>query len=84
MTQAEKFFPSIGSAADQADLLPEENDTLTSSDGGTVEETEDKPTQEIESLCMKCGEQVSCCPQPSSCINNGLNTSTSRVLPECS
>ncbi|KAK7045495.1 nucleolar zinc-finger protein [Paramarasmius palmivorus] len=46
----EELFPAIGKLADQADKLPdapvEEN-----------KEEEERPLQEIESLCMKCGEQ---------------------------
>ena len=45
------FFPSIGSMADKAN-------EKTESTGQTDASTEDSPLQEIESLCMKCGEQV--------------------------
>lgn len=46
----EQLFPAIGTIADRADQLPE-NEASANSD-------EDRPMQEIESLCMKCGEQV--------------------------
>lgn len=46
------FFPSIGAVAEKADNTEE-----------AAQETPDKdadvtPAQEVESLCMKCGEQV--------------------------
>ena len=56
------LFPTIGSVADQTDNLQTgERDrnvgnhalsTLSTSDN------EEKVVQEVESLCMKCGEQV--------------------------
>ncbi|KAJ8508676.1 hypothetical protein ONZ45_g9081 [Pleurotus djamor] len=46
----DELFPSIGSVAEKADKLPETEKV-------SVEETDDLPTQEVESLCMKCGEQ---------------------------
>ncbi|KAF7367454.1 Zinc-finger protein ZPR1 [Mycena sanguinolenta] len=54
------LFPTIGTIADQTDLLEDRPDTpteptLTTKDGET--ETEEKVVQEIESLCMKCHEQ---------------------------
>lgn len=52
-----QFFPSIGKVADQADLLPEHNDHTVEADPDIADE--DRPMKEIESLCMKCGEQVS-------------------------
>ncbi|KAJ3982376.1 ZPR1 zinc-finger domain-containing protein [Lentinula detonsa] len=48
----EEFFPAIGTIADKADQLPENKDHNAAADAA-----EDKPLQEIESLCMKCGEQ---------------------------
>ncbi|KAK0223383.1 zf-ZPR1-domain-containing protein [Armillaria fumosa] len=54
MSKANELFPSIGSAADKADLLPENDAEIGESN---ADDTEDRPTQEIESLCMKCGEQ---------------------------
>ncbi|KIK58013.1 hypothetical protein GYMLUDRAFT_75097 [Collybiopsis luxurians FD-317 M1] len=48
----EELFPTIGTIADKADQLPEtEGDTID------PDVDEDRPLQEIESLCMKCGEQ---------------------------
>ncbi|THU98623.1 zf-ZPR1-domain-containing protein [Dendrothele bispora CBS 962.96] len=49
--QKEELFPSIGTAADKTDQLPE--DGVVSASVGD----EERPTQEVESLCMKCGEQ---------------------------
>jgi zinc finger protein len=51
MSQA--FFPSIGSVAVKADELPDNSNETEQPDTDT-----DKPLHEIESLCMKCGEQV--------------------------
>jgi len=48
--ETKPLFPSIGSLADQAD-----QETESAQAPGT---TEDKVIQQIESLCMKCGEQV--------------------------
>ncbi|KAG6381516.1 zf-ZPR1-domain-containing protein [Boletus reticuloceps] len=45
------FFPPIGQLAKKADDLPEEP---TTSDGDIQD---DRPLEEIESLCMRCGEQ---------------------------
>jgi zinc finger protein len=54
------LFPSIGAIADQTDLLEDRPDTPTepSTNANATGETEDKVVQEIESLCMKCHEQV--------------------------
>jgi hypothetical protein len=57
------LFPSIGSVADQTDNLQtkektDDDPTSTSS----TNDNEDKVVQEVESLCMKCGEQVSFTP----------------------
>lgn len=46
----ETLFPRIGEIVEQADRIQTE-------DGPTPAEDE-KVVQEIESLCMKCGEQV--------------------------
>jgi zinc finger protein len=51
------LFPSIGTIADQTDLLEERPDTPLESTNDT-EDTEEKVVQEIDSLCMKCHEQV--------------------------
>ncbi|TFK63663.1 zf-ZPR1-domain-containing protein [Pluteus cervinus] len=53
MAEKEELFPTIGQHAETADQLPDEQIT-TGKDG---EGQEDRPLQEIESLCMKCGEQ---------------------------
>ena len=49
----DQFFPPIGQLAKKADDLLEE---LTTSNGDIQE---DRPLEEVESLCMQCGEQVS-------------------------
>lgn len=49
----DQFFPPIGQLAKQADDMPEEP---TASDGDVQE---DRPLEEVESLCMRCREQVS-------------------------
>ncbi|KAJ7717523.1 zf-ZPR1-domain-containing protein [Mycena maculata] len=53
------LFPSIGSVADQTDLLEDRSNSPLepTSDTHNTGETEEKVVQEIESLCMKCGEQ---------------------------
>ena len=60
---AQTLFPSIGSVADQTDNLQ------TRETDGNVEDptsltvsrndNKEKVVQEVESLCMKCDEQVS-------------------------
>ena len=51
----EQFFKPIGSRADEADALPEDNDAVQLTQ---TEQEEDGPIKEVESLCMKCHEQV--------------------------
>lgn len=51
-----EFFPSIGSIANQTDLLPEEQEENVKNAEG--EDNDDRPMQEVSSLCMSCGEQV--------------------------
>ncbi|KAJ7139518.1 ZPR1 zinc-finger domain-containing protein [Mycena epipterygia] len=51
------LFPSIGSIADQTDLLEDRPDTPLEPSTNDNGETEEKVVQEIESLCMKCHEQ---------------------------
>ena len=48
-------FPSIRDLAERADALEENKDEgeMTQRDAD-----EERPLQEIESLCMECGEQV--------------------------
>jgi zinc finger protein len=50
--QKEDLFPTIGEVADQADLV-----AVDEKDQNAVED--EKVVTEIESLCMKCHEQVS-------------------------
>lgn len=55
-TNNAEFFPSIGSVASRTDLLPEEQeDAITDAD---EQGNDDRPMQEVSSLCMSCGEQV--------------------------
>ena len=54
-SKSDEFFPKIGEVAERADNLE---------DKGLRERTredddEDRTVEEIESLCMSCGEQVS-------------------------
>jgi zinc finger protein len=54
---ASEFFPSIGSVAQKTDDLPEDTEVKQVED--QAEDIEDeRPLQEVESLCMACGEQV--------------------------
>ncbi len=46
------FFPSIGAVAEKADNAPENVQAKPD------KESDVTPAREIESLCMKCGEQV--------------------------
>jgi hypothetical protein len=48
-------FPSIGSLAERTDALEEADNQGVATQTGIEE---DRPLQEIESLCMACGEQV--------------------------
>lgn len=52
-----KFFPSIGLVADQTDLYDNGAENVPKEE---VEEddNEERPLQEVDSLCMSCGEQV--------------------------
>lgn len=45
------FFPTIGTLAEKADGVPDNIAVDT-------EAQENRPLEEIESLCMKCGEQA--------------------------
>lgn len=54
-SEPSNFFPKIGEIVEKADALE---------DGGLSKRTEeedeeDRPVEEVESLCMSCGEQVS-------------------------
>ena len=48
------FFPKIGEVAEKADALEGEDLQEQTKEG----DDEDRPVEEIESLCMNCGEQV--------------------------
>ena len=54
----EELFPAIGSLADQTDKLTEAGPVNGETATAKSNEDEERPMQEIESLCMKCGEQV--------------------------
>jgi zinc finger protein len=54
---SDPFFPSIRDAAEQTDqLLNRVDDESGAQDSDSL--GEDRPMQEMESLCMACGEQV--------------------------
>jgi zinc finger protein len=56
------LFPSIGSVADQTDKLQtHETDASTGKTDSApypTSDNEEKVVEEVESLCMRCGEQV--------------------------
>ena len=51
------FFPSIRDAAEKTDQLPED-DSDAQGESISKGDEEERPLQEVESLCMSCGEQV--------------------------
>lgn len=51
------LFPSIGSVVEETDKLPEPEDKKGEDEEAPVADDEDRPVQEIESLCMKCEQQ---------------------------
>lgn len=54
---SDPFFPSIRDTAERIDLAtPEEGDASSAID--RKEGQDESPIQEIDSLCMTCGEQV--------------------------
>lgn len=55
MSSNAELFPTIGSVADQTEKLPVVAQTVE------VTLDEERPVQEIESLCMRCHEQVRRC-----------------------
>ncbi|KZT10028.1 zf-ZPR1-domain-containing protein [Laetiporus sulphureus 93-53] len=54
MSNPTQLFPSIGSVADETQKVPEKEQVTASAQ---TADDEERPVQEIESLCMKCGEQ---------------------------
>lgn len=52
MANATNLFPKIGDIASSADNIEHKHET-------EVDDGDEKVIQEIESLCMKCHEQVS-------------------------
>ena len=62
--QKVNLFPSLGDVASRTNALAnvEDDDKRLAHDAPTLEEQEDgeeREVQEIESLCMRCHEQVS-------------------------
>ena len=53
------LFPSIGTVADQTDSLQTRETDGSIGNTTTTNDNEEKVVQEVESLCMQCGEQVS-------------------------
>ncbi|KAF8327180.1 zf-ZPR1-domain-containing protein [Cantharellus anzutake] len=51
---SDPYFPSIGKAAEQAGLLPNDDSDIQA-DESIVDQ--DRPIEEVESLCMSCGQQ---------------------------
>ena len=53
------LFPSIGAVANETEKL-QEPEEIPSADivAESPADEEDRPVQEIESLCMNCGQQV--------------------------
>jgi hypothetical protein len=58
--KVDPFFPAIGDAAEKTDQLADVDDAAadTKGVGEVAAKDEDRPLEEIESLCMSCGEQV--------------------------
>lgn len=54
---SDPFFKPIGALAQKTEDLPDEPENPVQA--ATNEEDDERPLQEIESLCMSCGEQVS-------------------------
>ena len=52
-SESNDFFPEIGEVAERTALEHRDPSEQTKEDDG-----EDRPVEEIESLCMSCGEQV--------------------------
>lgn len=46
------FFKSIGDRVEETEKLPE------AAESGQAEVDEDAPVHSVESLCMRCGEEV--------------------------
>jgi zinc finger protein len=62
MSEQPNMFPTLGEIASRTDALPEVEDSdVRLADGAKLleqEEGEEREMQEIESLCMRCHEQV--------------------------
>ena len=56
--QKSALFPTISQVATDTDALPDDDAPLNGKGGEGGEEEEEKQMQEIESLCMRCHEQV--------------------------
>jgi len=53
-SRSNEFFPKIGQVAEETDALGD-NDILQQTEG---DDDGDRAVEEVESLCMNCGEQV--------------------------
>jgi zinc finger protein len=58
MSDNANLFPTLGEIATRTDARA---DVPEGQVGDEEHEDEDRDMQEIESLCMRCHEQVSCC-----------------------
>jgi hypothetical protein len=54
--EQDTLFPTIGNVAEQTGLLSDGDEGKK--DEGDLNEDEDRPVQEVTSLCMVCHEQV--------------------------
>lgn len=54
-----ELFPSIRTVANETDKLPEPPEKpIHTPEGTDADDAEDRPVQEVESLCMNCEKQV--------------------------
>lgn len=54
MSKPDETFPKIGQVAEKVDALEDEDP----SERPKVDDSEDRAVEEVEPLCMSCGEQV--------------------------
>lgn len=55
---SDPFFPSIRDAAQHTDDLPDDDSKRVTSADSDDKDDDIPPLQEVDSLCMTCGEQV--------------------------
>ncbi len=62
MSSSNDLFRPIGDIANNTNAQPEvdDNDSRLQDDQFELKEGEEREVQQIESLCMECGEQVRC------------------------